>query len=299
MKDGIEIDKRGAWVLAVRPRTLLIGVVPVLLGSALAIQADVFDGHLALLCLSFAILLQVGCNFANDYFDYAKGVDTKERIGFTRTVSSGLIESRTMKFAMIGVLSVGFMVGLRLMAFGGVWLLIVGVACTIAAVIYSGGPCPIGHLGLGELFVFIFFGLIAVTLTFYVQGGYFSVASFFVGTGIGLLAANVLLANNMRDKETDAKVGKRTLAVRLGLIRCFWFYRVNTVIAMGMLVLLVIDGLSHWVLMPLLILPWGIRNSLQLKKAKEGNAYKKAFIQTVLYLLVYGILLTPGIVIDK
>jgi 1,4-dihydroxy-2-naphthoate octaprenyltransferase len=204
------------WIDAARPRTLPAAVAPVLTGSALAWRAGEFKAPAALACLGFALLVQIGANFANDYYDFVKGADTAERVGPRRAVAAGLVAPATMRAAMRLVFVLAFLVGLSLLRYGGWPLLVVGVASITSGVAYTGGPFPLGYHGLGDVFVFIFFGLVAVGVTYFVQTGHLSPAALLAGGGIGALAANILLVNNYRDVGTDAKAGKRTLVVRWG-----------------------------------------------------------------------------------
>jgi 1,4-dihydroxy-2-naphthoate polyprenyltransferase len=204
------------WWEAARPRTLPAAVAPVLVASGLAWHDGLFHATAAVTCLAFALLIQVGTNYANDYFDFQKGADTAERVGPRRAVAAGLIAPATMKRAMILVFVVAFLVGLSLLRFGGWPLLIIGLTSIICGVIYTGGPYPLAYHGWGDVFVFIFFGLVAVGATYYVQTGVVSAAAWAGGIGMGGLSANILVVNNYRDMETDRKAGKRTLVVRWG-----------------------------------------------------------------------------------
>ena len=204
------------WFEATRPRTLPAAVAPVLVGTALAWRVGQAKWGAAASCLGFALLVQIGTNFANDYYDFLKGADTAERVGPRRAVASGLIAPRTMRAAMIGVFAAAFLLGLTLLAYGGWPLLIVGVTSIACGIAYTGGPYPLAYHGLGDLFVFIFFGLVATGATAFVQTGRLSAASLVAGAAMGALATNILVANNYRDVETDAKAGKRTLLVRWG-----------------------------------------------------------------------------------
>lgn len=204
------------WLGAARPRTLPAAVAPVLAASALAWRDDEFVWPAALACAVFALLIQIGTNFANDYYDFVKGADTAERVGPRRAVASGLVSPATMKRAMIAVFVVAFAAGLTLLGYGGWPLLIIGVASVICGIAYTGGPYPLGYNGLGDLFVFVFFGLVAVTATYFVQAEVVTLQAWIIGVGIGALAANILVVNNYRDVETDARAGKRTLVVRFG-----------------------------------------------------------------------------------
>lgn len=208
------------WLDATRPRTLPAAVAPVLVGTALACREGVRAPWAAAACLGFALLIQIGTNFANDYYDFIKGADTAERVGPRRAVASGLVSPGAMRGAMWGVFAAAFAVGLTLLACGGGgggWpLLVIGVASILCGIAYTGGPYPLGYNGLGDVFVFIFFGLVAVGATFFVQTGRMTADVLLAGAGVGGLAVNILVANNYRDVETDARAGKRTLVVRLG-----------------------------------------------------------------------------------
>jgi 1,4-dihydroxy-2-naphthoate octaprenyltransferase len=199
-----------------RPRTLPAAVAPVLVGSALAWRAGAFSLAAALLCLAFALLVQIGANFANDYYDFLHGADTHERVGPVRAVAAGLVSPTAMRRAMWLAFGLAFATGLALIAWGGWWLAAVGIASIACAIAYTGGPYPLGYHGLGDVFVFLFFGLVAVGVTFYVQAGCIAGSSLCAGAAVGALATNILLVNNYRDAATDAKAGKRTVVVRFG-----------------------------------------------------------------------------------
>jgi 1,4-dihydroxy-2-naphthoate polyprenyltransferase len=203
MKTEPSISRLAVWVDASRPRTLPAALAPVLAASALA-------------ALGFALLIQIGTNFANDYYDFIKGADTAERVGPRRAVAAGLVAPAVMKRAMIAVFVAAFLCGLPLLAYGGWPLLVIGLASILCGVAYTGGPYPLGYNGLGDVFVFVFFGLVAVGATYFVQAGVMTEEAWVIGAGIGALAANILVVNNYRDVETDVKAGKRTLVVRFG-----------------------------------------------------------------------------------
>lgn len=292
---GVDIEP---WLLAARPKTLLAGVAPVLLGSALAAQVGAFQFVPALLCLLFAVLTQIGCNYANDYFDHVKGVDGSDRVGFKRAVSSGLISPEDMKIGTMVVLAAAFLVGSALTMYAGPWLFLLGVICIAAAVLYTAGPYPLAYYGLGDLFVVIFFGFIAVMFTFYVQAGYFSPASFWVALGCGLLAANVRVINDARDMETDARAGKKTLAVRLGLDFCHLQYLFGVGTALSMPMFLIILGYSYWVMLPLAVFPWGLHLCVQFIIAQEGEQFNNTLVNSARLLLLYSVLFAIGILVS-
>jgi len=204
------------WLAAMRPRTLPAAVSPVVVGSALAWHAGAFHAAAAGCCLAFALLVQIGANFANDYYDFMRGADTGERVGPRRAVAAGLVAPATMKRAMWLAFGLAFASGLALIAWGGWWLVAIGAASILSGIAYTGGPFPLGYHGLGDAFVFVFFGLVAVGATFYVQAGSVDSGVMVAAVAIGALTTNILLANNYRDAATDAKAGKRTLVVRFG-----------------------------------------------------------------------------------
>jgi 1,4-dihydroxy-2-naphthoate octaprenyltransferase len=204
------------WLAATRPRTLPAAAAPVLVGSALAQRAGHLTVPAALACLAFALLVQLGTNFANDYYDFLKGADTAARVGPRRVVAAGLVRPAVMRTVMLATFAAAFLVGLTLLRFGGWPLLVVGVASIASGLAYTGGPWPLGYHGLGDGFVFVFFGLVAVGATCFVQTGRVTAAALVAGAGVGALATNILLVNNYRDADTDARADKRTLVVRLG-----------------------------------------------------------------------------------
>lgn len=205
-----------AWFLACRPRTLVTSVAPVALGSAVAWNHGRFHLLAAVIALLGAMLIQIGTNLANDYFDFLSGADTDERLGPQRAAQQGWIRPETLRNAMIAVFSLAFLSGLYLVFRAGWPLIVIGVVSIAAGVLYTGGPKPLGYIGLGDVFVFIFFGPVAVTGTYYVQALQWSWTPLVASIPIGLLATAVLVVNNLRDRTTDAKVGKNTLAVRFG-----------------------------------------------------------------------------------
>lgn len=205
------------WLLASRPKTLPAAAAPVIVGTAVALSDGVFRLWPALAALLGALLIQIGTNFANDVFDFKKGADTQERLGPLRVTQAGLLSPKQVMVGMWLVFALAVMVGLYLVYVGGWPIVAIGILSIVSGIAYTGGPFPLGYNGLGDLFVFIFFGLVAVGGTYYVQAGSVGVASIWAAIPIGLLATAILIVNNLRDIETDRQAGKKTLAVRFGV----------------------------------------------------------------------------------
>jgi 1,4-dihydroxy-2-naphthoate octaprenyltransferase len=204
------------WGLAIRLRTLPAAAAGVITGSALAWYDGYFRLDAALACLLTALLLQIGSNLANDVFDYERGTDTAERAGPTRVTQAGLLTPSQVKMGMLVVFGLAALCGLYLAWLGGWPIILLGIAAIVSAIAYTGGPFPLGYYGLGDVFVFIFFGLAAVAGTYYVQAGFVSTAAWWMAVPPGLIITAILVVNNLRDLENDRKAGKHTLAVILG-----------------------------------------------------------------------------------
>jgi len=234
------------WLLASRPKTLPAALVPVMVGSALAERDGAFQWQASALCLGFALLVQIGTNFANDYFDFLRGADSPERVGPKRAVAAGLVSPRAMLVATLLVFCAAFVVGLGLVCFGGWGLLPLGVVCIACGLAYTGGPYPLAYNGLGDVFVFLFFGLVAVATTYFVQAGSPGLDVWLAASAIGLLSTNLLVANNYRDRDGDGRVGKRTLVVILGERAARIQYATSNVIAIAVAAALWWHGRSPW-----------------------------------------------------
>ena len=205
-------------LIAIRPKTLSASIAPVLVGSSIAFNSSHFNVQIFFLTFFSAIFIQIGTNFANDVYDFINGADNDERIGPTRAVQANLISVRAMKYLTIISFSLSVICGLPLVIQGGYPILLVGILSIISGYAYTGGPYPLGYNGWGDIFVFIFFGPIAVCGTFFLQLGYVSVESIISGIIMGCLSVTLLCINNIRDVETDRNVGKRTIAVRFGVM---------------------------------------------------------------------------------
>lgn len=291
----IPLGRIRIWLTAARPRTLAAAVVPVAVGTALAARVDDWRAIPALLCLAFALLVQIGTNFANDYFDFVKGADTADRVGPTRVVAAGLVSLEAMRWAIAAAFVLAFLVGVNLVVYGGWWLVIVGASSILCGLAYTAGPFPLAYNSLGDLFVFIFFGLVAVGFTFYVQTNFFATEVWLAGAAIGALAVNILVVNNLRDRETDARAGKNTLVVRFGPAFGLIQYVAGLALAAVAPVVLFLLGHGAGVLLPLILAPAGVLLVAHLKRASSGPDFNLALARTGFFLLAYGISLSAGL----
>jgi 1,4-dihydroxy-2-naphthoate octaprenyltransferase len=286
-----------AWLLAVRPKTLPAGAMPVILASALAFADGTFRLLPALVALVCALGIQIATNFINEIYDFRKGADTVERLGPTRTVAAGIISERTMIRVSAGLMISVFILGLYLVSVGGWPVLLIGVLSLLFAWAYTGGPFPIAYSGLGDVFVFIFFGLVAVGGTYYVQALTLSLPVIAAAAVPGAFSVNILLVNNIRDIETDLRVGKMTLPARIGAPRARILYVFLTVIAYVMPLYLVISGYSAWCLLCLLSLPLAVGMVRKLYRS-EGRDLNQVLAGTGKVLTVHGALLSLGLIIQ-
>jgi len=286
-----------SWFLAIRPKTLPAAVCPVLVGSALAAQAGSFRAVPAFLCLLFALLIQIGTNFANDYYDFIKGADTEERQGPKRVTASGLISPKSMKRMTAIVFLMAFIVGLGLVPYGGWWLLAVGVLSIALGYGYTAGPFPLAYLGLGEIFVLIFFGWVAVGCTYMVQAGGFNAVVLLAGTAVGALSTNLLVINNHRDVETDIKANKRTLAVRFGRVFSAVEYRGWFALALICVLIMAVLLKSFWLLLPLAVLPLGFKLCVMIGVPQTGPVYIRMLGKTAAVMVLFCLLLCTGLLL--
>ncbi len=286
-----------SWVLAARPPTLWAAVAPVLVGTALAVRADAFRLDAFVVTLVAALLIQIGVNFANDVADGTRGTDA-ERIGPTRAVASGLITPRHMWFGIAWAFGLAAVAGLYLIKLGGPWILVIGVTSIVAALGYTNGPIPYGYYGLGELFVFVFFGLVATVGTRFVFDRTVEAGAWVGGVAMGLLASAILLANNVRDVDTDRDAGKRTLAVILGRnvgVMLYGFCVIGGLVipAAGVLV----DWLPTGALLTLTALPMTVPLMRVLHSERSGPPLIKVLKGTARLQLIAGMLLAAGILL--
>ena len=280
-----------SWIEAMRLRTLPVSVAGVIAGTGCAIMLDSFKAAPALACLVFAILAQIAANFGNEYYDFKNGIDRKGRAGFRRGVTEGEIDPESMKRATFIVLALAAVVGCTMLFYGPWWLIIVGVLIMMFALAYSAGPYPLSHHGLGDLAVIIFFGIIPVTFTCFLQTGDGDGMNIIVPTSlaVGLLAANVLIVNNYRDMEDDAAVGKRTTVVIFGRKFMSLTYLLSGIIGMAVM-LPVWVRLPLWALaVPVVYVILHLKVWLKLRRA-AGTELNPLLGRTAVNLLVFSLL---------
>ncbi len=283
------------WMAALRPKTLTAALAPLLAGSAVAFVEGGFHAPSALAALFAALAIQVGTNLANDVFDFEKGADTHERLGPVRVTQAGWLSPRAVRIGMVVAFGLAVLAGTYLIARGGWPILAVGVASILSGIAYTGGPWPLAYLGLGDLFVFVFFGLVATAGTTYVQTGTLPPEALLTGIPIGMLSTAVLVVNNLRDCEQDAKAGKRTLAVRFGATFArveYAFMTVGAILATPLL----FASTGRGSLLPLALLPVAAMATRSVFRHSRGEL-NVMLARTSALLLGYAMLLSVGLVI--
>lgn len=291
------VTRRGAWLLAARPRTLPAALAPIAVGTATAAAAGRARPGLALAALGTAFALQIAANLANDVFDFERGADAGERLGPPRAAQGGLLTPAELKRGLVGALALAATLGLVLVAAGGWPILVAGALSLLAAWAYTGGPWPLAYHGLGDLAVFLFFGVVGVAGAHYVQAGQLSTLALAAALPVGALCTAILVVNNLRDVAGDARVGKRTLAVRLG----DWPTRVYYAVLLGAAfatplacVALGVGGV--WLLLPLVLLPEAASLLRRVLEGEEGAALNTVLARTARLAAAFGVLFAVGIV---
>jgi 1,4-dihydroxy-2-naphthoate octaprenyltransferase len=285
------------WLLAARPRTLPAAVAPVLVGTALAGSEDVFRALPFAAALVSSVFIQIGTNLSNDYSDARRGADTEERLGPVRVTAGGLMPPRRVLIGTYVAFGLAVAAGAYLAAEAGWELLVVGAASILAGVLYTGGPRPYGYEGLGELFVFLFFGLVAVAGSYFVQTEELRWEALALAVPVGLLAAAILVVNNVRDIDTDRRAGKLTLAVKLGRERARTLFTAMVAIAFLVPPLLV-PALSAWVLLALAALPLAAPLIRTVSTRTDGPALNSALAGTGRLLALFSLLLAGGVLLS-
>lgn len=285
------------WILAARPATLTAALVPVAVGTAAAHAVGGLRWGPALAALFGAVWIQIGTNFANDVFDAEKGADTEERLGPTRAVAAGLVDAAAMRRAMAIAFALATAAGVYLTWSAGWPVVAIGVASVLSGIAYTGGPYPLGYHGLGDLFVMIFFGFVAVCGTAWVQVGAVPALAWWASVPVGALATAILVVNNLRDRLTDVRAGKRTLAVRFGRRFAIAQYGTLLLLAYAVPVALFAGGwLGPWVLLPLVTWPLAV-GLVRRVATLEGRPLNAVLAGTAKLLLAHGLLFAAGLVL--
>ena len=285
------------WWLAARPRTLPLALAPVVVGSSLAFATEAFVAGPAIAAALGALFLQVGSNFANDLFDAEQGADTETRIGPPRAVAMGWVSPGQMRVAMVLAFGAALLVGLYLLGVAGWPIFAVGLVSILAGYAYTGGPFPLGYHGLGEVTVFLFFGVVAVCGTLFVQSLRLEPIALLASIPVGALAAAVLVVNNLRDVEGDAAAGKRTLAVRWGRSGARVEYTALLATSYVVPLVLVATGWHFIVLLPLATLPRAVVLRRVIHDREDGPGLNEALAETAQLALRFSLLLALGIIL--
>ena len=288
-------NKFRSWILAARPKTLPAAVVPVLLGTAVAISDNKFQPLAAFIALICSVLIQVGTNFVNDLYDYLKGSDKKDRVGPARVLASGLISVIEMKVGIFLCFSVTFFLGLYLVYLGGMIILLIGILSIFFGYAYTAGPYPLSYNGLGDIFVFVFFGFVGTIGTYYVQALDVSWVAVLVSIPAGALITNILVVNNYRDIEEDRVNNKKTLAVLFGKRYSRFQYYSSLIISYAVPIIIYFNyKQSILILLPLITLPLALR-LVKMMLTYKGNQLNETLALTAKFSALFAILLSIGI----
>ncbi len=292
-----KISKFQAWILASRPKTLLAAFMPVIVGTAIAISDGAFNFLAALDALVCSLLIQIGTNFSNDLFDYLAGTDAPGRVGPKRALAEGWLSVREMKTGIALTFGVTFLLGLYLVHLGGWVILVVGVLSILAGLAYTAGPLPLAYNGLGDLFAFVFFGLVGTIGTYYVQALRITPVVIWSSIPVGALVTNILIVNNYRDIEEDKRNGKKTLAVILGRkLSRLQFILLTAVSFLTPFVIYFFYRNNYFVFLPLLSLPLGIK-LIKMLYTLEGEALNKTLELTAKLSGIFGLLFALGLLL--
>ena len=288
-------SKARIWLTATRPKTLSAAVAPVIIGASLAYSDNLMHVPSALAALAGALLIQIGTNYANDYYDYKRGADTESRLGPVRATQSGLVTPGEMKWAFIIVFALAFFAGIYLIWRGGAPVLAIGIASILFGIAYTGGPYPLGYHGFGDIAVFVFFGPVAVGGTYYVQTLDINRLVILAGIAPGLLSLAILTVNNLRDLDTDRQAGKKTTAVRFG--RSYTKFQYLTAIVAACLMpvaLYVISDVHFYSTGTILVLIIAIPSILKIFRNVHGEALNKVLADTGKILILFSLVFSAG-----
>src|ERR1035437_5273131 len=297
MTNKVEINKFKSWIIAARLKTLPAAVVPVIVGSAAAANNNKFVLLYASIALFCSLLIQIGTNFSNDYYDFIKGADNEERKGPLRVMVNGLITVKEMKVGIALVFLTAFAAGLYLVYTGGLFVLAIGVASILAGMAYTAGPYPLACNGLGDIFVFMFFGVVGTMGTYFVQAHDFTLLSFLSSIPVGALITNILVVNNYRDTEEDRAANKFTLAVILG--RTFTRYQFIVFLLVSFIIPIVFYfyfNFKFWIFLPYLTIPIAF-NLIKMLFNSSGEELNKMLELTAQFSGIFGLLFSAGILL--
>ena len=292
-----QISKIESWLLASRPKTLPAAVMPVFVGTSIAIHDGLFNPIAAIVALLCSLLIQIGTNFVNDLHDYLKGSDKKDRLGPVRVLVSGLISENEMRIGIAVVFGTAFILGMYLVYLAGWFIFIIGVLSLIAGYAYTAGPYPLAYNGLGDIFVFIFFGFVGTIGTYYVQTQEITMLVFWSSIPVGALITNILVVNNYRDLEEDRLAGKNTLAVKFGGTFAKMQYLIFMILSYAILLLVYLTYKQNiYVFLPLFTVPIAIKLVSMIFKL-SGKDLNSTLALTAKLSAVYGILFAVGILL--
>jgi 1,4-dihydroxy-2-naphthoate polyprenyltransferase len=291
------ISKLHAWIIASRPRTLAAAIVPVLVGTAIAVHDLKYKPLAALIALICSLLIQIGTNFVNDLFDFLRGSDKKDRVGPQRATVSGILTVLEMKLGIYFSFGLSFILGLYLISLGGWFILILGVLSILAGIAYTAGPFPLAYNGLGDIAVFLFFGFVGTVGTYYVQANEITAMAFWASVPVGALITNILVVNNYRDRDEDSSNGKKTLIVifgeRFGRLQYIFFMLISYIIP---LVVYFTFKKEVFVFLPFLSLPLAVK-LIKMIYTLRGSELNKTLELTAKLSALYGLLFAIGILL--
>lgn len=285
------------WIEAARPKTLSAGLVPVVVGSAAALHQGKFQFLVFLACLVGSLALQVATNYINDASDFLRGADTKERQGPKRMAQAGILSPKALFIGAGLMFTLATVAGLYLVLQAGLAILVIGLLSIVCAIAYTAGPYPLAYYGLGDFFVLLFFGIVAVCGTNFAHTQSWNMLSFITSLIVGLHAVAIIIVNNTRDIETDIKVQKKTMAVRLGRSLSKVYYQMILILSYLGVLHLAVDLKSWVMLLPWLTLPLGIKNTLTMRKIQMGSDYNTLLASTAKLQIIFGFLLALALIL--